>query len=81
MFFFLKFDYRLLTLALHVICFQESSIFEHLRVMIIEDMIYLIHFRALADFIKSSLKLEIEMLFVDLEKDPPKVSFSLRIFL
>lgn len=54
-------------------CKKESSVFEHLRVMVIEDMIYLIQVRALADFVKSSLNLEIEMLFVDLEKDPPKM--------
>uniref|UniRef100_A0A5B7B4A1 Uncharacterized protein n=1 Tax=Davidia involucrata TaxID=16924 RepID=A0A5B7B4A1_DAVIN len=52
---------------------KESSIFEHLRVMVIEDMIYLIHVKGLADFVKSSLNSERELLFVDLEQDPPKM--------
>ncbi|KAL2507267.1 hypothetical protein Fot_30914 [Forsythia ovata] len=55
-------------------CKKESSVFELLRVMVIEDMIYLIQVRELADFVKSSLNLEIETLFVDLEKDPPKMT-------
>lgn len=52
---------------------QGSSIFELLRVMVIDDMIYLIHVRTLADFVKSSLSMETATLFVDLENDPQKV--------
>ncbi|KAL7217489.1 hypothetical protein ACSBR2_010861 [Camellia fascicularis] len=54
-------------------CQKESSIFQHLRVMVIEDMIYLIHVQELAEFVRSSLNSETELLFVDLERDPPKM--------
>ncbi|XP_028114486.1 uncharacterized protein LOC114312456 isoform X6 [Camellia sinensis] len=54
-------------------CQKESSIFQHLRVMVIEDMIYLIHVQELAEFVWSSLNSETELLFVDLERDPPKM--------
>lgn len=54
---------------------QESFNFKHLRVMVIEDMIYLIHIEGLAEFINSSLNSESDLQFVDLEHDPPKVSF------
>ncbi|KAI3470137.1 hypothetical protein Pfo_026800 [Paulownia fortunei] len=54
-------------------CKKESSIFELLHVMVIDDMVYLIQVRALADFVKSSLSMETAMLFVDLENDPPKI--------
>ncbi|THF99723.1 hypothetical protein TEA_001125 [Camellia sinensis var. sinensis] len=53
--------------------YEESSIFQHLRVMVIEDMIYLIHVQELAEFVWSSLNSETELLFVDLERDPPKM--------
>ncbi|KAL6970747.1 hypothetical protein U1Q18_030438 [Sarracenia purpurea var. burkii] len=52
---------------------KESSIFENLRVMVIDDMIYLIHVQGLAEFVRSSLNSEVELLFVDLEQDPPKM--------
>ncbi|XP_055962361.1 uncharacterized protein LOC126660152 [Mercurialis annua] len=35
-------------------------------------MFYLIHVKGLAEYFKSSLKSEVELLFVDLEQDPPK---------
>ncbi|KAL6528008.1 hypothetical protein OROHE_014958 [Orobanche hederae] len=54
-------------------CKQESSFFELLHVMVIDDMVYLIQVRALADFIKSSLSMETALLFLDLENDPPKM--------
>ncbi|KAF5949538.1 hypothetical protein HYC85_011531 [Camellia sinensis] len=54
-------------------CQKESSIFQLLRVMVIEDMIYLIHVQELAEFVRSSLNSETELLFVDLERDPPKM--------
>ncbi|XP_058181491.1 uncharacterized protein LOC131299930 isoform X3 [Rhododendron vialii] len=52
---------------------KESSMFENLRVMVIEDMIYLIHIKWLAEFVRSSLNSETELLFADLEQDPPKM--------
>ncbi|KAJ8755394.1 hypothetical protein K2173_019192 [Erythroxylum novogranatense] len=54
-------------------CQQASAVFENLRVMVIDDMIYLIHIKGLADYATSSMNLEVEMLFVDLEQDPPKM--------
>ncbi|XP_062107840.1 uncharacterized protein LOC133818795 isoform X2 [Humulus lupulus] len=59
--------------ALLKLCQKESSIFEHLRVMIIEDMIYLVHIRGLAEHVQSSLNSELQLLFVDLEQDPLKM--------
>uniref|UniRef100_A0A803Q2W7 Uncharacterized protein n=1 Tax=Cannabis sativa TaxID=3483 RepID=A0A803Q2W7_CANSA len=59
--------------ALLKLCQKESSIFQHLRVMIIEDMIYLVHIRGLAEHVQSSLNSEIQLLFVDLEQDPLKM--------
>ncbi|KAF5783149.1 hypothetical protein HanXRQr2_Chr11g0504571 [Helianthus annuus] len=52
---------------------EESSIFENLRVMVIEDMIYLICVRELAELIKLTINKELELYFVDLEQDPPKM--------
>lgn len=52
---------------------QYLPIFEHLRVMVIEEMIYLVHISGLADYVRSSLTSEAQLLFVDLEHDPPKV--------
>ncbi|XP_040999972.1 uncharacterized protein LOC121246054 [Juglans microcarpa x Juglans regia] len=52
---------------------KESPIFENLRVMVIEDMIYLIHVRGLAEHVRLSLSSEAQLLFVDLEHDPPKM--------
>lgn len=42
--------------------------------MLIEDMIYLIHKRGLAEHAKSSLNSEAQLFFVDLEQDPPQVN-------
>ncbi|EOY04846.1 hypothetical protein QUC31_017061 [Theobroma cacao] len=52
---------------------KESPIFEQLRVMVIEDMIYLIHVEEMAKYVSSSLNSEVELLLVDLEEDPPKM--------
>lgn len=54
-------------------CKEDCSIFKPLHVMVIEDMIYLVHARAFAEFVKSSLNLETRLIFVDLEHDPPKM--------
>ncbi|GAY65622.1 hypothetical protein CUMW_242570 [Citrus unshiu] len=59
-------------------CQKESTSFEHLRVMVIEDMIYLIHVKGLAEYVSSSLSSEAELHFVDLEQDPPKVAAPYR---
>ena len=58
---------------------QQSPIFEHLKVMVIEDMIYLIHVKGLSEYVRSSLSLEVPLLFVDLEPDPPKVGSCCRV--
>lgn len=63
----------------HLFNFQENSTFEHLRVMVIDDMVYLIHVIELATFVNISLNLETEMLYADLETDPPKVLFICNI--
>lgn len=55
------------------LCQKESPSFEYLRVMVIEDMIYLIHVKGLAEYVSSSLSSEAELHFVDLEQDPPKM--------
>ncbi|GMI92958.1 hypothetical protein like AT3G59490 [Hibiscus trionum] len=52
---------------------KVSPIFEQLRVMVIEDMIYLIHVKEMAKYVSSSLSSEVELLFVDLDQDPPKM--------
>ncbi|XP_009767312.1 uncharacterized protein [Nicotiana sylvestris] len=54
-------------------CQEGCSVFKPLHVMVIEDMIYLVHARAFAEFVKSSLDLETRLIFVDLEQDPPKM--------
>ncbi|KAL8214175.1 hypothetical protein R6Q57_003624 [Mikania cordata] len=51
----------------------ESSIFENLRVMVIEDMIYLIDVRGIAELVKLTVNKELKLHFVDLEHDPPKM--------
>ncbi|KAK4750343.1 hypothetical protein SAY87_027792 [Trapa incisa] len=51
-------------------CHKESPFFEQLRVMIIEDMIFLIHPKELAGHVNSSLSCR-RLYFVDLEQDPP----------
>ncbi|XP_057728265.1 uncharacterized protein LOC130944116 [Arachis stenosperma] len=52
---------------------KESPIFEHIRLMVIQDMIYLIHLLELAEYVKSSFNNEIPLLFVDLQHEPPKM--------
>ncbi|XXG62195.1 hypothetical protein AAC387_Pa05g0608 [Persea americana] len=56
--------------VLHL-CHKEMSVLQPLRVMVIEDMIYLIHVKGLADYALSSLSSCSQLLFVDLEQDPP----------
>ncbi|KAF7805346.1 uncharacterized protein G2W53_037507 [Senna tora] len=55
------------------LCHKQSPIFEHLKVMIIQDMIYLVHVRGLAEHVRSTLNSESQFLFVDLEQEPPKM--------
>ncbi|RZC86975.1 hypothetical protein C5167_030326 [Papaver somniferum] len=52
---------------------KESSILRILRVMVIDDMIYLINVKELAEYVKASLNADIKLHFVDLEQDPPKM--------
>lgn len=44
-----------------------------LRVMVIEDMIYIVHTKGLAEYVSTSLSLQPQLMFVDLEQDPPLV--------
>lgn len=49
--------------------------------MVVDDMIYLIHGKEMAEYVSLSLSSEVELLFVDLERDPPKVYPSLMLLL
>lgn len=50
---------------------KESPIFQHLRLMVIQEMIYLISVTEMNDFLDSSL--DSQLIFVDLEQESPKV--------
>lgn len=52
---------------------KETDIFRSLRVMVVEDMIYLIHAEGMAELAGSSLNSERKLLFVDLQQNPPKM--------
>lgn len=52
---------------------KELRIFEDLKVMVIEDMIYLIHVQGLAEHVHSTLNSKLTLLLVDIERDPPKM--------
>ncbi|CAN0891324.1 Multiprotein-bridging factor 1b [Linum grandiflorum] len=52
---------------------QESAVFQCLRVMVVDDMIYLIHIKGLAEYAMMSLNSEVEFVFVNLERDPPEM--------
>lgn len=56
--------------------FQECTIFQQFRVMVIEDMIYLLDARNFSEFVTRSLSSDANQYFVDLEQDPPKVTIS-----
>lgn len=58
--------------------FQEFPGFEHLRVVLIEDMIYIVHVREFAEFVRSSLKSKIPYIFCDIGQEPIKVVFKLQ---
>ncbi|KAJ8445273.1 hypothetical protein Cgig2_024479 [Carnegiea gigantea] len=51
----------------------ESTIFQQLRVMVIQDMIYLVNVEEFAAYISWSLSPDGKQFFVDLEQDPPKM--------
>ncbi|XP_028783322.1 uncharacterized protein LOC114739431 isoform X1 [Neltuma alba] len=55
------------------LCQKLSPIFEYLKAMVIQDMIYLIHVRGLAEHVRSTLNSEVKLLFVDLEQEPPQM--------
>ncbi|KAL1805286.1 hypothetical protein ACET3Z_028354 [Daucus carota] len=59
--------------ALIRLCHKESSLFKHLRVMTIDDMIYLIHVQSLAELVYSTFNSQLQLHFVDIEQDPPKM--------
>lgn len=67
--FFFKLDYCIVE--------QESPFLQPLRVMVIEEMIYLVHRGGISELLLSSINLQTKLLFVDLEQDPPKVFFFL----
>ncbi|CAL5200071.1 unnamed protein product [Lathyrus oleraceus] len=48
---------------------KESTIFEDLRLMVIQEMIYLIHVTEITEFVDSSL--DSQLIFVDLEQESP----------
>ncbi|KAL4193650.1 hypothetical protein AMTRI_Chr06g177790 [Amborella trichopoda] len=52
---------------------KESSFFLPLRVMIIEEMVYLVHIEGFSQHVLSSLSLQWQLQFVDLDQDPPKI--------
>ncbi|CAN8252970.1 unnamed protein product [Cochlearia groenlandica] len=60
-------------LSLLEILQEGLPVFKDLKVMVIEDMIYLINVRRLPEFVSSSLNSEPELFFVDLEHDPLKM--------
>ncbi|XP_020261523.1 uncharacterized protein LOC109837613 isoform X4 [Asparagus officinalis] len=63
----------LLSLISKMVSVQESTILLPLRVMIIDDMIYMVHPKELAEYAVASLSSETQLLFIDLAKDPPKM--------
>ncbi|KAH9606889.1 hypothetical protein KSS87_019723 [Heliosperma pusillum] len=52
---------------------KESTFFEQLRVMVIEDMIYVANISEFAEYVTWSLSSDAKQFFVDLEHDPPKM--------
>lgn len=54
---------------------NQSPIFQHLRLMVIQEMIYLIHVTEITEFLDSSFNSQ--LIFVDLEDESPKVLLSL----
>ncbi|XP_052726926.1 uncharacterized protein LOC108333973 isoform X3 [Vigna angularis] len=52
---------------------KESLIFEHIRLMVIQDMIYLIHLTELSHFLDSTFNSHQPLLFVDLQSENPKM--------
>jgi len=50
---------------------KESQIFQQLRLMVIQEMIYFIHVTELTHFVNSSFNSK--LLFVDLEQESPQV--------
>ncbi|XP_038904584.1 uncharacterized protein LOC120090945 isoform X2 [Benincasa hispida] len=55
------------------LCALLKLIQKNLKVMVIEDMIYLIHVQGLAEHIHSTLNSKLTLLLVDIERDPPKM--------
>ncbi|GMH28605.1 hypothetical protein Nepgr_030448 [Nepenthes gracilis] len=64
---------RHLCAVLELIQKEGSATFKKLRVMVIEDMIYLINIGEFAEYVAWSLSSEVKLFFVDLEQDPPEM--------
>jgi hypothetical protein len=47
---------------------QEASILNPLRVMVIDDMLYVIHIQGLAEHVSPNARSQHQLAFVDLEK-------------
>lgn len=52
---------------------KESAVFQQLRIMVVEDMIYLVNIDEFAEYISWSLNSGAKQVFVDLEQDPLKL--------
>lgn len=52
---------------------NETLIFQHIRVMVIQDMIYLIHVTELVHHVTSTFNSQQPLIFVDLKHEPPKM--------
>ncbi|WOK96485.1 hypothetical protein Cni_G05192 [Canna indica] len=52
---------------------KKSSTLQHLRVMILDDMVYIIHIEELAEHVCSSCSSKHLLVLLDLEQNPPKI--------
>lgn len=58
---------------------QESSTLHHLRVMILDDMVYIVNVEELAEYVFLSLSSGQKLILLDLEQCPLKVVFVLSL--
>lgn len=59
---------------------QESNTLQHLKVMILDDMVYIVNVEELAEYVFLSLSSGQRLILLDLEKCPLKVLFVLSVF-
>ncbi|XP_038970425.1 uncharacterized protein LOC103706023 isoform X2 [Phoenix dactylifera] len=52
---------------------QKSAILQPLRVMVLEDMAYIVHVKEFEEHISSSLTLQQQLVLLDLEQCPPEI--------